>query len=70
MQDTKKAGGKREGAGRKAKSGKFIQFRPSKHVADILESKKNMTAFIESAVIHYEDYLSVKIVSSEEFYND
>lgn len=67
MQDTKKAGGKREGAGRKAKSGKFIQFRPSQVVADILGNKKNMTAFIESAVIHYEDYLSVKIVSSEEF---
>jgi hypothetical protein len=70
MEEIKKRGGAGLGQGRKKKSGKFIQFRPSQIVADILNEKKNMTAFIESAVVHYEDYLSVKIVSSEEFYND
>lgn len=49
----------------KAKSGEFIQFRPSQIVNTILRDKKNMTAFIESAVIHYEDYLTVKIEEAD-----
>ena len=68
MQDIiKKAGGKREGAGRKKKVNAFEfhgYFKES--VGNILATKKDMTAFIESAVIHYEDYLTVRIVSAEE----
>jgi hypothetical protein len=67
MEESKKKGGAGLGQGRKRKSGEFVQFRPSQIVADILREKKNKTEFIEKSVLFYEDYLSVKIVSAEEF---
>jgi hypothetical protein len=70
-ENTKKSGGKRVGAGRKKKENSF-EFHGflKESVGKILVTKKDMTAFVESAVEHYEDYLSVKIVSSEDSYND
>lgn len=38
------------------KKAKMVQFRPSHEVAQILSKQKNKTAFIEEAVIYYEQF--------------
>jgi hypothetical protein len=52
--ENKPKGGKRQGSGRKPKSGEYVQFRPSVEVWDILKQKPNRTAFIEESIIKWE----------------
>lgn len=54
--DKPKKGGAGLGQGRKPKSGKYIQFRPSVKVWDILKDKPNKTAFIEESVLKWEGH--------------
>lgn len=76
MQDNENApklqgkGGAGRGQGRKAKSGKFIQFRPSQNVLDILANQKNMTKFIESAIIHYNNKIQDTIIEADNALNE
>lgn len=51
-EEPKTHGGKREGAGRKAKSdvAHRVTFRCASDVYEILKLEENMTAFIESAI--------------------
>lgn len=49
----KLSGGSGRNQGAKPKSGKFVQFRPSVEVAQILEKQKNKTAYIECAILAY-----------------
>lgn len=52
----KTKGGKREGSGRKPKSGQYVQFRPSVEVWNILKDKPNKTAFIEESVLKWDSH--------------
>ena len=67
MQDTEKKpkGGAGRGQGRKAKSGEFVQFRPSVEVWEILKEQKNKTAYIEMAVISHHNKIQSMIEEAD-----
>lgn len=68
MQEKKdKRGGARPGAGQPKKSGSSFNFKMSADTKAILEvkGKREKTAFVENAILHYQQYIESQIIAEK-----